>query len=200
MDQIKQHTEGHTKNTSYRSLWLLKRLFTLPHSPHISIFKDITFYMCMFHFFMHWSKNPHDPIVHVFINMSVLMIVLTTPSLFYIPGNLGKIFKYICVSGTILFYILGNYWLVLQYYEYNKPGYLNFRNIPYSVSTSIYPNLLTCTIVHAKQFRRKIGLSPMLFVLILTIFFTFDKDVNGNNTLLFTEYWLYSFMSYGRLY
>ncbi|ARA72000.1 hypothetical protein BNJ_00168 [Kaumoebavirus] len=147
----------------------------------------------MLHFYMHFTNNPNDFLMHSILNVITVALMWSDPKLF------GK-YTFAISSAITLCFAAGTYWIMQVWLGYGAPGslpsYLDFVSIPGSVATSIFPSVFTCTIFYARQFGKKIGAWPLLFGLLLTVFFTFDDDVNKNKYILITEYWLYRFVSY----
>lgn len=182
------------------STFITRKLFYIPSNPSVSIVKDITLYMCALHWISHATGAIYDPIMHIFIQMYLMYVVYTEQWRFSVPAWYSTPFVTKAITGTIIaIYALGTYWLAQQFFGYDPDGFWNFMRVPYSVSTTIFPSVFSCTIVHAKQFGRRIGAIPLLFALALTVNFTYDEDPGSIYTLL-TEYWLYSVFSYSFLY
>lgn len=156
------------------------------------IFTDISFYMCVVHFCIHFfteNSEPYDIPHHAFLN--ILMLINISRS--HVATRIHKTFRWtlICI------YIMGLYYLLQRCIGFTDP--INIVKIPYSISLFIFTSLFNCTLVYAWQYNKFLNLRVILTFLIISALFSLG-EAGENKYILITEYWFYKLISYRYLH
>ena len=152
------------------------------------IFTDISFYMCMVHFFIHFfthDSEPYDLPHHALLNLIMLINISRT----HIATRIHKSIK----ITLMCIYAMGIYYLLQRWIGFFDP--INIVNIPYSISLFIFTSLFNCTLVYAWQYNKYLNLRVLLHFVIISALFSLG-EAGENKYILITEYWFYKLISY----
>lgn len=165
----------------------------------VLLYKDITLYLCIAHFFLHAIQkySEVDTLYHMSTTITSLLLIIYNPKIFNVASGMKR---NIFLMSMIGIHIVGIYYMILQYIHYQNDIYWNIINRFHSFISIGIPAILSFTVIHASQFNKKIGLIPIIFVIILNLILYIDHTFLLDRYLYVFEYVLYWYVPYKSLY